>query len=176
VPGQPARSGLAPMPSCLRPGGGWCGQVLKDESTLADNNVSETGFMVVMVSKARARCTPPRSRSEAPPHLGQGIKRDPGTRAGEEARGCGAAGGASPAACAARCGTRGRAGGAGAGSGSGGACRAGGVRIATQKAALLEDSGVKRSSARQPRNKHFFAGASNHTARVLLPDVCSASL
>ena len=28
-------------------------QVLKDDTTLADNSVSETGFMVVMVSKAR---------------------------------------------------------------------------------------------------------------------------
>ena len=28
-------------------------QVLKDDTTLADNSVSETGFMVVMASKAR---------------------------------------------------------------------------------------------------------------------------
>ena len=28
-------------------------QVLKDETTLADNGVSEAGFMVVMVTKAR---------------------------------------------------------------------------------------------------------------------------
>ncbi|CAM6082295.1 unnamed protein product [Calypogeia fissa] len=42
------------------------GKVLKDDTTLDDNKVSENGFLVVMLTKSKATPTPPTSSSSAP--------------------------------------------------------------------------------------------------------------